>query len=221
MVHDLRNPLSATKISLELLAMMGKAELSEKSMSLVDRATQITRKTLDLVNQILDISQLESGRMPLQYESFDLQKLVADVLEVQASIATEKEITIETKLPATLPEVWADRGLMERVLQNLVGNALKFTPTGGMVTIAVENGRSQSSDSLQITITDTGSGIPATIRPHLFQKFATGDQTERGNGLGLAFCKMVLDNHGEKIEILDSSPKGTTFLLTLPTHHPN
>ena len=221
MVHDLRNPIGAIKISLDLLTMSSKHELSEKSMSLVERATQITEKTLRLVNQILDISQLESGKMPLHYESFELQQLVDDVLEVQTSIATDKQIILETKLPAALPEAWADRKLMERVLQNLVGNALKFTPSGGKVTIAVGNGRSQPSDSLQMTVTDTGSGIPATIRPRLFQKFATGDQTERGNGLGLAFCKMVQDNHGEKIEILDSSPKGTTFLLTLSTTSPN
>ncbi|MCB9007000.1 MAG: GAF domain-containing protein [Ardenticatenaceae bacterium] len=220
MVHDLRNPIGAAKLSLDLLVKIGESELSEKSMSLVNRAAHITERTLDLVNQILDISQLESGKMPINYESFDLHTLVDDVLDVQASLAMEKEIALETKLPGNLPNVWADRKLMGRVLQNLVGNALKFTPEGGKVTIAVRNGRSHPNTPLQLTITDTGNGIPATIRPRLFQKFATGDQSERGNGLGLAFCKMVQDNHGETIEILDSSAKGTTFLLTLSTAVP-
>ncbi len=221
MVHDLRNPIGATKISLDLLAMTAQKELSEKSMGLVQRAAAITDRTLDLVNQILDISQLESGKMPLTQEAFDLRELVDEVLETQSAIATEKRIALEMRLPRQLPQAWADRKLMARVLQNLVGNALKFTPVGGKVTVGVSNGRSAANEPLQLTITDTGGGIPDAIRPHLFQKFATGDQKERGNGLGLAFCKMVQDNHGEKIEILDSSPQGTTFGLTLAVFRPN
>lgn len=221
MVHDLRNPIGATKISLDLLAVTAQKELSEKSMALVQRAVSITDRTLDLVNQILDISQLESGKMPITQEAFDLRELIDEVLETQSAIATEKRIALETRLPRKLPLVWADRSLMARVLQNLVGNALKFTPVGGQVTVGMSNGRSTPNDPLQLTITDTGSGIPDAIRPHLFQKFATGDQKERGNGLGLAFCKMVQDNHGEKIEILDSSPQGTTFGLTLAVFRPN
>ncbi|MCC6607341.1 MAG: GAF domain-containing protein [Anaerolineae bacterium] len=221
MVHDLRNPMGAIKISLDLLAVTAQKELSEKSKSLVQRAASVTERTLDLVNQILDISQLESGKMPITQEAFDLRELIDEVLETQSAIATEKRIALETRLPRQLPQVWADRRLMARVLQNLVGNALKFTPVGGQVTVGVSNGRSAANEPLQLTITDTGSGIPDTIRPHLFQKFATGDQKERGNGLGLAFCKMVQDNHGEKIEILDSSPQGTTFGLTLAVFKPN
>jgi signal transduction histidine kinase len=217
MVHDLRNPIGAIKTSLDLLALTGKEELSDRSTALVERAKNITERTLDLVNQILDISQLESGMMLIEYESFNFRELVDEVFSVQMALATEKDIVLTANLPTNLPAAWADRKLMGRVLQNLVGNALKFTPVGGAVTVAVRNGRFQPNEPLQITISDTGSGIPTTIRPRLFQKFATGNQTERGNGLGLAFCKMVQDNHGEKIEILDSSPQGTTFLLTLAT----
>jgi PAS domain S-box-containing protein len=220
MVHDLRNPIGAMQMSLDVLLLTGQAEMSAQSKALVERAKNITDRTLNLVNQILDISQLENGKMPIQYEKFELQNLVEEVLNVQTTIATEKDITIVNRLPTKLPPVWADPKLMERVFQNLVGNALKFTPVGGKVTIAVTNGRFHSREPLQVTISDTGSGIPANIRPRLFQKFATGDQSERGNGLGLAFCKMVQDNHGEKIEILDSSPLGTTFLLTVSTAVP-
>ena len=220
MVHDLRNPIGATKMSLDLLMMTGRKEMSENSLSLVERAQSITERTLDLVNQILDISQLENGKMPIEYKSFNLRALVNEILNVQTPIATEKNILLEVSLPNDLPPVWADRKLMGRVLQNIVGNALKFTPEGGTIAIGLRNGRLQPNHPIELTISDTGAGIPANLRPRLFHKFATGEQVERGNGLGLAFYKIIQNNHKKKIEILDSGPQGTTFLLTLSTAGP-
>ena len=218
MVHDLRNPISATMLTLDILAKFSKDELSEKSISLITRATHTTRKTLNLVNQILDISQLESGKMPIQYETFDLAQLVTDVFDLQESIAKAKDIILEINLPSSMPQIWADKGLIERVLQNLIGNAVKFTPAGGKVQVAAQF--TPPADALQVTITDNGPGIPKSLQPHLFQKFVTGDQHESGSGLGLAFCKMVAENHNQTLKIAETSPNGTTFLLTLPIHQP-
>jgi signal transduction histidine kinase len=128
-----------------------------------------------------------------------------------------------------LPLAWADAELIERVLQNLIDNAIKFTPTGGVVrvTAKVDTGppprvgkelgeRAEEHPRLLVSVSDTGSGIPPEIQGQLFKKFITGAQEGRGNGLGLAFCKMVIEAHGGRIWVERTSESGTTFTFTLP-----
>jgi signal transduction histidine kinase len=101
------------------------------------------------------------------------------------------------------------------VLTNLIGNAIKFTPAGGVVRVtarADDSGRSK----LLVSVSDTGEGIPPQIQDRLFQKFVVGQQEGRGSGLGLAFCKMVMEAHGERIWVEDTSERGTTFTFSLP-----
>jgi signal transduction histidine kinase len=100
-------------------------------------------------------------------------------------------------------------------MQNVIGNALKFTPEGGSVSVSAEVSPDMP-DKLRISVRDTGPGIPFEIRDRLFQKFVTGGQVKRGSGLGLAFCRMALEAHGERIWVLDTSEQGTTVALTLP-----
>jgi len=100
-------------------------------------------------------------------------------------------------------------------LDNLIGNACKFTPAGGVVRVSARTDPSQRF-TLFVSVSDTGPGIPPEIQDRLFQKFVTGQQEGRGNGLGLAFCKMVMEAHGERIWVESTSKNGTTFTLTLP-----
>jgi signal transduction histidine kinase len=116
--------------------------------------------------------------------------------------------------PATSWEVEADADLLRRVLQNLVGNALKFTPSGGTVTVSLE----QRDGRVLVSVRDTGSGVPAELRPRLFQKFSAGTATGRGSGLGLAFCRLAVEAHGGKIwheENEDTSAPGSVFRFHL------
>ena len=106
-------------------------------------------------------------------------------------------------------------GLIERVLKNRVGNAIKFTPAGGVVRVAARTDTSDRAGHV-VFVSDTGEGIPLEVQDRLFQRFVTGQQAGRGNGLGLAFCKMVMEAHGERIWVESTSKSGTTFAFTLP-----
>jgi signal transduction histidine kinase len=143
--------------------------------------------------------------------------LAAAVLETQAALASEKNIRLQDQLPTDLPMAWADVDLIERVLQNLIGNGIKFTPPGGTVCLKATLVDQPGLQTLQVTVSDTGPGIPAKIRKRLFQKFVTGSHPGHGNGLGLAFCKLALEAHDQHIWVESSSSTGTTFAFSLAT----
>lgn len=212
-VHDLRNPLTAISGALSLLGKNLPDAFSPNQQQLWEIAHTNTVRMLELVNAILDISRLESQQMPLEYALVSPADLVADVLNAQLLLVADKGLYLENSVPSTLPPVWADAVLIKRVLQNLVGNAIKFTSAGGTVRVTA---RPETSDRprILVSVSDTGPGIPAEIQARLFQKFVTGGQ-ERGSGLGLAFCRMVMEAHGERIWVESTSESGTTFTFTL------
>jgi NtrC-family two-component system sensor histidine kinase KinB len=167
---------------------------------------------LDLVNGILDVSQLESGQISLDWARIPLDRLVGETLRIELPPIKAKNLTVESDVPPTLPAAWADADLAGRVLQNLISNAVKFTPAGGVIRVTA---RVEKNDKLLISIGDTGSGIPPDIQNRLFQKFVRGRQVGRGSGLGLAFCKLALEAHGERIWVDSTSERGTTITFSL------
>ncbi len=215
MVHDLRNPLTAIHGALALLDKRIADGLTPSQQQLWGIANSNTGRMLRLVNAILDMNRLESRQMPMEHTLISLADLTASVLDTQLALAADKNLHLESDMPATLPPVWADAGLIERVLNNLVGNGIKFTPAGGEVRVTA---RVDTSDPPRIfvSVSDTGPGIPSEVRDRLFQKFVTGQHEKRGSGLGLAFCKMVMEAHGERIWVESTSESGTTFTFTLP-----
>ncbi|HSH03470.1 MAG TPA: histidine kinase N-terminal 7TM domain-containing protein [Anaerolineae bacterium] len=220
MVHDLRNPIGSVGTSLQILRYMIGNNIPDKGKDLLQIAQRSNSKSLNLVNAILDISRLERGHMPIDYAQIDLHRLITNEIAAQEPVAEGKNISLTTDITLQPALVWADQGLIERVLQNLIGNAIKFTPQNGTITIKVTPNDSQP-DQLLIHITDTGSGIPPEISERLFQKFTTGTQDERGSGLGLAFCKMAIEAHEQNLWVADTSPQGTTFAFTLSTTAPS
>jgi signal transduction histidine kinase len=170
---------------------------------------------LEMVNAILDISRLESGRMPLSPTIFAVGEAVEEVIDLGRPLAERKNIHLIDAVAENLPPVWADQALIGRVLQNLVGNALKFTPEGGVVRVEAYVSVA-APDKLFVSIVDTGPGIPADIRSQIFQKFVTGQQDGHGSGLGLAFCRMVLEAHEERIWVESVPGQGATFIFSLP-----
>jgi PAS domain S-box-containing protein len=214
LVHDLRNPLTSISVSLDLLNKIFTDTASSTQQQMMAIARQNTEKMLELVNAILDIGRMESGRMPLEKSAVSLEDLIANVVESQLPLVAEKGLRLENEVPSDLPPVYADAALVERVLRNLIGNAIKFTSTGDVVRVVAR--ADVSNSSILVSVSDTGPGIPADIRELLFQKFITGQQEERGSGLGLAFCKMAIEAHGERIWVESPPGGGTMFTFTLP-----
>lgn len=212
MVHDLRNPLNVVYSALEMMNEQLMAEATPDVQQMLTISRQSTRRILNLVNGILSISHLESGRMPLLRKSLEMGELVEEVLEAEQTLAEEKGLQLHDEMPAEMPPVMADRSLLERVLQNLVGNAIKFTPADGLVRVGAE----VADGHLMVRVSDTGPGVPPEIQDQLFEKFVTGKQMGRGSGLGLAFCRMAIEAHDGRIW-MDSEPgKGATFSFILP-----
>jgi len=215
MVHDLRNPLASISSALEFLDEESSHILSAEQRQILEIAQDGTHKTLGLVNRILDVSRLESGQMPLNRARVELDVLIAETLRSQSPLAIDKGLCLESDVPSTLPPAWADAELVGRVLQNLIGNAIKFTPTGGRVSVAARCEEQAQHTKLCVCVSDTGPGIPLEVQGRLFQKFVTGQQAERGSGLGLAFCKLAVEAHGERIWVESVPGCGTTFTFSL------
>ena len=212
MVHDLRNPASVVLGALDL---MGWEDIPDSQREIVDVAHQGAQRLLNLITAILDVNRLESGQMPLEREPVRLDIIAAEVTELEQVLARDKQQTIENQVPPDLPFVSADVELIHRVLQNLIGNAIKFTPPEGVIAIGA---RRDPADDQQVivSINDSGIGLTAELQARLFNKFVTGRVRGRGSGLGLAFCRLVVEAHGGRIWVESTPGNGATFLFTLP-----
>jgi len=215
MVHDLRNPLTSIGIALNLLDFELTNMFTPMQAQTFDLALQGVEQLVQLVNAILDVSRLEKGQMPLERQKVVLNTVVDEVLLLEAPLAQDRQLHLHADLPTTLPLVWVDPNVISRVFQNLVGNALKFTPAEGQVFLAATPS-AESPDFVCLSVRDTGHGIPPELQGQLFQKFVTGRQLGRGSGLGLAFCRLAVEAHGGRIWVETQVGEGTTFFFTLP-----
>lgn len=220
MVHDLRNPLSGIWASLGLLMSGVTGAVSPSQREILEIAARSTQQMMELVNAILDVNRLESGRMPLHRKRVAISLLAIDAIQMETAVASERGISLESDVPMSLPGVWADEVLIRRVLQNLIGNAIKFTPPGGRVWVSA---RSEDKPKRQVvlSVSDTGTGIPPEVQGRLFQKFVAGDQAGHGSGLGLAFCKLAVEAHEGRIWAESTSERGTTIAFGLPATEGN
>jgi NtrC-family two-component system sensor histidine kinase KinB len=227
-IHDLRSPLTGIMGGLHLLRKVVENPTSRVEM-LLDVATNSSQKMLEMVNSLLDISQLEAGKMRLEIKARSLPDLVDRARERVAPLALEDDIALQVDLPPNLPQVAVDEDLMTRVLVNLLDNAIKFSPQGSVVSVRA-NGASapptfkESEITLQpyvsVSVTDTGPGIPEEYWEKIFEKFSQVEGREsrrgRGSGLGLTFCKLVVEAHGGHIWVKSQKGQGSTFTFTLP-----
>jgi signal transduction histidine kinase len=213
LVHDLRAPLSNSMFALEMLEMHLK-ETTPEAVRMIRMTISNTEKVLERVNKILDVERLSSHQMPLAFSAVSLPTVIQSVLDAQASRIAEKRLDIVTSVPETLALVWADAGLLERVLQNLVDNCIKFTPVDGEIVLAATAVPHSDPAAVHISIADTGTGIPQQLHETIFDKFASS-ATKGSSGLGLAFCKMAIAAHGHDIWV-DSEPgQGSIFTFSL------
>jgi signal transduction histidine kinase len=153
--------------------------------------------------------------MPLEREPIRLDIIAAEMIEMQQVLTRDKRLALENGVPPGLPLVSVDVELLRRVLQNLIGNAIKFTPAGGQITLEAQVDTA-NAQQVMVSVKDNGPGILPDLQAHLFQKFVSGRVRGRGSGLGLAFCRLVVEAHGGRIWV-DSAPgNGAAFHFTLP-----
>lgn len=218
--HELRTPLTAIRGNAELIKSYYDAKLSDPQFTgMVDDIYQASIRLIGIVNDFLNVSRLEQGRIEFKKEAFDLPALAREVVAEYQSLADgQKTKLVIDQLPASLPSAWASRDKTKEVYINLVGNALKFVQGGEVkISIGVENGL------LTVHVADTGRGIPLEMQPLLFHKFQQAGEslytrdTTKGTGLGLYISKLLVEGMGGKIWLVSSvSDKGTEFAFTLP-----
>lgn len=216
-VHDLRSPLSSVMASIELMMRGVPGRLSDQQVHVLQIANTSATHMLDMINTLLDISRLEAGRMPLERRREDIRTIINEAVQRLTSLALDRAITIEIDTDAEAPSVYADIGLTERVIQNLVSNAIKFSYRGGVVriratTIPSDNG----GEKVLVAVSDQGVGIAPADRERIFAKFSQVGERRGGTGLGLAFCKQAIEAHGERIWVESEPGRGSTFFFTLP-----
>jgi len=219
--HELRTPLTSIKGSVDNMLDGLTGSLNEKQIRYLNRIKSNTDRLSRLINDLLDLSRIESGHVEVRPTNLPLTALAEEVAEHMKALAAEKLIRIE--IPPADPKVtaWADRDKVTQVLMNLISNAVKFTPRDGKITVALEK---NGSDYIQISVADTGPGILPEERNRIFSKFyqvANVDkQKPKGSGLGLAISKALVEMHGGKIWMESEVGKGSTFYFTLPAQQP-
>ena len=214
--HDLRSPLTVISGVISFFTSGRLGELSPEQKNMVAMMERNAQSLIELVNDLLDASKLESGTLRLDITAVDLRSLVDELREMMEPLAREKGLTLKERLAPQLPPVAADRAKLQRILLNLLSNALKFTPKGGTVEILAE----QTDSHVRIAISDTGVGVAPEDMARLFDKYeqarSRATRSEKGTGLGLYITKQLVELHGSKIIVDSQLGRGSTFSFTLP-----
>jgi signal transduction histidine kinase len=213
-VHDMRSPLMGIMGYLEILEMDAGPKLNPTELAVLSEAREVAQVLAGMVNSLLDVSRLEQGQMPLHLAPADLDALIAAGLGSLGALPQQVSLHHLQHSPAL--RVTCDADLVTRVVANLVGNAIKFTPEGGQVTVAAES----CEQGVKIRVVDTGGGIPREYHQRIFEKFgqveARQQRTMYSTGLGLTFCKLAVEAQGGRIGVESEVGKGSTFWFTLP-----
>lgn len=212
--HDLRTPLAITRGYVETLLMKGDDLSRDKQKEYLETIFESSERLSRLVSQLFEYSQLESLQIEPQKEPFHIGELVQDVVARYQVLAWEKNITLEAEGFEELPLVYADVGLVERVFQNLLDNALKFTPDGGKITLEL----SPKDEVVEICVVDTGKGIPEGEKHLIFDRYKKAEVQSplAAAGLGLAIVKKILDLHQSAIRVENRPQAGAAFQFNLP-----
>jgi two-component system phosphate regulon sensor histidine kinase PhoR len=212
--HELRTPLTSIKGFAETLlaGAMADEDTCRRFLAIIDSEAD---RLVKLVDDLMDLSRLESKRVALELTQVDVGGLVAHTVDKLRPIADTARLELHQTAPPGIV-VNADSDRLEQVLTNLIDNALKYTPAGGRISVAV----SPRNGEVEVSITDTGRGIPADDLPHVFERFYRADRSRTrgsgGTGLGLAIAKHIIEAHGGHISVRSRRNEGTTFTVTLP-----
>jgi signal transduction histidine kinase len=214
--HDLRTPLATLQGYIETLLLKEDSLGPEERRSYLQTAIKHCERLSKLVSELLELAKLESSDIRVEREPFNLSELTHDVVQKFQLKAGEKQISLTTKIEKDLPFVNADIGLIERVLENLIENAIQNTPPDGAICLML----TPQNEDISIQVSDTGCGIAAEELAHIFNRFYQLDKSrksEQGHcGLGLAITKKILELHDRPINVVSALGSGTTFSFQLP-----
>ena len=216
-VHDLRNPLGIIYGALNMFEMVLPEDVLHDNRELLDLANAACARMQRLVDSLLDVAKLETGEMQLTPGSHNLKPLLEEAVGREGLATKTRQVSIHLAVPDNLPLVLIDAEKIDRVLANLLDNAIQYTPDNADIVLAAED----HGDEIEVSIIDAGPGIPVSERERIFERFAqvTGEKpTRRGFGLGLTFCRLAVEAHGGRIWV-ESGPNdiGSRFSFTLPT----
>jgi len=217
-VHDLRTPLTSLIGSLQTVQAGAFGELSPDLAEFIDISVKSGDRLLNMVNNLLDISKMEAGPVPLELERVSVRDLVASAVQEVDYLVREKGIDLDVESVPRDLEVTCDVDKIKRLVVNLLSNAIKFTPARGTSTVSA----ARNLTSITIAVADNGEGIPKEFHEKIFEKFGQVEARKAGRrrstGLGLTFCKLAVEAHGGRIWV-DSTPgAGSTFRFSLPEH---
>ncbi len=219
MSHELRTPLTSVIGYSDMLLSGVTGELNERQTNFVSSILKNGESLLNLINDVLDLTKIEAGRLELNLEAVDLRSALLGVLPVVKPRAADKRIKVSTYLPTDVPPVIADPAKFNQVLLNLLTNAIKYTHENGNVSVEA---RSQDG-FIEIWVTDTGIGIGQEDIDRIFQRFTQVDssasRSQGGTGLGLAITKELVELHGGQIRVQSKLGKGSSFIFTMPISH--
>jgi len=216
--HELRTPLAAIKNAVQLMLQGKTGEINENQTKFLSMAERNINRLTSILNSLLDLSRIESGKIGLKFEEMDLRGSIEFILSSLKPQADGKSIQFKMEIQEELPSVYGDREKLEQILTNLVGNAIKFTPEGGEVSVSAKP--SEEEDMVAISVRDSGIGIPEDQLEKVFEKFHQVEDSLRrsitGTGLGLAITKGLVEAQHGRIWAQSEVGKGSTFTFILP-----
>jgi len=215
--HELRTPLASIKTAIDIVVKRMVGEINPEQEEVLGRAKSNVDRLKRLIDDILDLTKIESGKLQMNFMINDIHRVIADVVESQRDVAQSRGLYIKVDLGASVPRVPFDTDRIIQVLNNLLGNAIKFTKQGG---ITIQTRDKSPENHIMVSVIDTGKGIAPEDIPKLFQKFQqieSGHENEEGGtGLGLAICKEIIARHGGKIWVESKPQEGAVFNFILP-----
>lgn len=213
--HDLRNPLATVRGLSEILLTEATGPLTEEQQQYLTIIHTASNGMLALVNDLLDVSIIESGRLELQVQKESITQLIEERLQIHRVLAEKKDVSFQYQF-AEVPDLFFDRDRIAQVFDNLLSNAIKFSPAGQLIQIAV----AQDKRAVRVSVRDEGAGISLQDQHKIFREFEKSDAKptagEPSTGLGLAIAKKILDAHHGTMEVESQTGAGSTFSFTLP-----
>jgi signal transduction histidine kinase len=215
--HDLRNPLNLIMMQSQLMhrSASGPERRDQKPVEIISRAAARMNR---LIQDLLDVARIEAGRLPVERRPLSPGALAAEAVDMEIAFAASSSIDLRLALSKDLPDVWIDRDRLLQVFENLIGNAMKFTKSGGRITVGAEARHGE----VLFWVNDTGAGISTQDLPHVFDRFwqAAAGASRLGAGLGLAITRGIVEAHGGRIWVESTAGQGSTFYFSIRTGRP-